>query len=117
MNRASPSDRLLEILHGLPAEHARQLLEFAEFLSERHGRPTEIPEPLDIPRPQEESVVHALKRLRATYPMLDPAGLLNESYELMTQHLTQGRGRVEVIDRLEALFRRYYEQMRNNGGR
>lgn len=49
--------------------------------------------------------------------MLDPAGLLNESYELMTQHLTQGRGRVEVIDKLEALFRRYYEQTRNNGAR
>jgi hypothetical protein len=55
-------------------------------------------------------VVVAIKRLRATYPMLEPSKLLTETYELMTQHVMQGRDRVEVIDELEVIFRRHYER-------
>ena len=103
--------RLREILERLPDEQARQLLDYAEFLLARHGREEALPEPLAIERPEEESVVVAIKRLRATYPMLDPAALLNETYDLMTQHVMQGREAVEVIDDLEALFRRHYERL------
>lgn len=109
MNRLEK--RLREILGELPPAQAEQLLEFAEFLLSRHASPApEIAEPLDIPRPGEESVVRAIKRLRETYPMLDPAKLLNETSMLMSQHVTQGRGSVEVIDELEVLFRRHYEK-------
>ena len=69
-------------------------------------------EPLAIARPEEENVVVAIKRLRATYPMLEPAKLLNETCDLMNQHIMQGRNAVEVIiDELEMLFRRHYEQL------
>ena len=115
--------RLTEIVQRLPAEQAAALLDFAEFLLARHGgagvgvlaegkpmaKAAEIPAPLDIPRPVEESVVKAVKRLRATYPMLDARKLLNETSALMTQHVMQGRDKIEVIEELEILFRTHYE--------
>ncbi len=103
--------RLLEILERLPSEQAQQLLDYAEFLFARHGGEVAPAVPLDIERPEEENVVLAIKRLRMTYHMLDPAKLLNETYDLMTQHVMQGRAAIEVIDELEALFRRHYEDM------
>lgn len=102
---------LLEILERLPPEQAQQLLDYAEFLFARHGVEPAPADPLEIERPADESVVVAIKRLRMTYPMLDPAKLLNETYDLMTQHVMQGRAAIEVIDELEALFRRYYEEL------
>jgi hypothetical protein len=109
-------ERLREILGRLSDEQAQQLLEYAEFLLAKHGDENTPSEPLAIARPEVESVVVAIKRLRATYPMLDPAKLLNETHDLMTQHVMQGRKAVEVIDELEVLFRRHYEQRLNNKG-
>ncbi len=120
--------RLTEIVQRLPAEQAAALLEFAEFLLVRHGgagasiavegkpgaQAAGIPAPLDIPRPVEESVVKAVKRLRATYPMLDARKLLNETSALMTQHVMQGRDKIEVIEELEILFRSHYEMLAGN---
>jgi hypothetical protein len=116
--------RLTEIARRLPAAQAAALLEFAEFLLIRHGisgaeaMPTvtaaEIPAPLDIPRPAEESVVKAVKRLRATYPMLDARKLLNETSAIMTQHVMHGRDKIEVIEELEILFRVHYEKLTGN---
>ena len=103
--------RLREILDRLPEAQQRALLEYAEFLVSRQAGDAPVGAPLDIPRPADESVVLAIKRLRATYPMLDPAKLLNETYELMTQHTVKGRDRVEVIDELEVVFRRHYERL------
>ena len=105
---------LREILERLPDEQAQQLLEYAEFLLAKHGDENAPSEPLAIARPEVESVVMAIKRLRATYPMLEPAKLLNETCDLMTQHVMQGRSAVEVIDEIEALFRRHYEQLAND---
>lgn len=109
----SVEKRLREILDKLPEEQVRQLLDFAEFLYERHGTPArEVPAPVAIPRPESETVVAAIKRLRATYPMLDPARLLDETSVLMAQHVTQGRAAAEVIEELEVLFRAHYERLR-----
>lgn len=116
--------RLTGILRRLPAAQAGMLLEFAEFLLERHGTAgaeqgktisaLKIPAPVEIPRPVEETVVKAVKRLRATYPMLDARQLLNQTSELMTQHIVQGREAVEVIEELEILFRVHYEKLAGN---
>ena len=116
--------RLIEIAQRLPAAQVAALLEFAEFLLLRHGitgaevvpvaTVAEIPAPLDIPRPAEESVVKAVKRLRATYPMLDARKLLNETSAIMTQHVMQGRDKIEVIEELEILFRTHYEKLTGN---
>jgi hypothetical protein len=116
--------RLAEIVRRLPVTRAEALLEYAEFLLMRHGgasgvempvaKSAKIPVPLDIPRPAEETVVKAVKRLRATYPMLDAKKLLSQTADLMTQHVIQGREKTEVIEELEVLFRSHYVQLLEN---
>ncbi|WP_232199433.1 Crp/Fnr family transcriptional regulator [Thioalkalivibrio thiocyanodenitrificans] len=103
---------LLRLFRDLPEEHRRTLLAFARFLAaEDVATPAEIPEPEHIPRPDEESVVRAMKRLSASYHMLDKSKLLNETSALMAQHVMQGRPAQEVIDELEAVFEAHYRQM------
>jgi len=113
--------RLNEILQRLPAAQAVILLEYAEFLLVRHAplsgeegaarEVTKLTAPVTIPRPENETVIKAIKRLRVTYPMLDARKLLNQTSDLMTQHVVHGRGAVEVIDDLELLFRSNYQQL------
>lgn len=104
--------RMAEILAALAPMQAQMLLEFAEFLCTRYATSSDnIAEPIDIARPAQESVVGAIKRLRKTYPMLDPAKLLPETSALMSAHVTQGRGTVEVIEELQNLFRRHYDEL------
>lgn len=115
-----PEKRLLEILGRLSETQITTLIDFAEFLAHRPGAGADIgaPEPaepavlqpVDIPRPEKESVVKAIKRLAATYPMVDRTKMLNETSTLMTQHIMQGRDAVEVINELEIMFRVSYEK-------
>ena len=102
--------RLLGFYRDLPDEVAQQLLDYAEFLVSRYKvEIKEISSPEDISRPDNESVVIAVKRLSATYPMLNKDTLLNETASLVSQHLLQGRGAIEVIDELEVIFNKQYE--------
>ena len=120
MNQAER--RLLQVFKGLSETHKTSLLDYAEFLQARVGNAAEVSlptEPLDIPRPSDESVIKAIKRLRATYPMLDRSRgdtLLNETSALMTQHVMHRRSAVEIIDELELVFRRHYEARNDNSG-
>ena len=104
--------RLAEIYDRLPEAERKSLLDFAEFLAERAGdpEPEVAQQPLDIPRPEEENVVAAMKRLRETYPMIDHGKLLHECSGLMAEHMMQGRPAPEVIDELEQLFQKHYEK-------
>jgi hypothetical protein len=104
------AERLVALFAGLPEDKRAELLQYAEFLHARFAVPAASAEPQAIPRPESESVVKAIQRLRATYPMLDPAKLLNETSVLMSQHIMQGRDVVEVIDELEIVFRTHYER-------
>jgi hypothetical protein len=102
--------KLLEFYRGLPDEVALQLLDFAEFLADRYKiEVKDISLPEDIPRPESESVVLAIKRLTATYPMLNTDSLLDETSSLVSQNLLQGRAAEEVIDELEVIFSKRYE--------
>jgi len=92
-------------------EAQRSLLDFAAFLTTRAEPEEVVPLTLqNIPRPDNESVVKAIKRLVATYPMLDRSEMLNETSALMTEHVMQGRDATEVIDDLETVFRTQYER-------
>lgn len=107
---------LLDRFNRLAAPERDMLLSFAEFLCARSGDVSSAephPEPCHIPRPEQESVVAAIRRLSATYPMLEKPKLLNETSVLMTQHVMQGRDLIEVIDEMEAVFRRHYEEWLN----
>jgi hypothetical protein len=113
-----PQDRkLLSLFRALPAGQQDTLLTFAEFLAQREGSEVApaAAEPLAIPRPAEEKVVQAIKRLRETYPMLDHGKLLHEVSHRMTQHVMQGRPANEVIDELELVFRAHYERTADAG--
>lgn len=107
---ARDDKRLLELFEKLGDAERRTLLDFAEFLAER-SRPREIGTPRDIPRPERESVIGAVKRLGETYYMVDKTRILHETSGLVTEHLMQGRAASEVIDELEVLFRRQYERL------
>lgn len=121
-------ERLLSIFEALDAGAREGLLEFAEFLLARHGgvdaggvraseqpgdagAAREIPRPKRIPRPENEAVVAAIKRLRRTYPMLDRNKMLNQVYTLMNQHVVEGRSAREVIDELEHVFEQAYRAL------
>ncbi|NWG86546.1 MAG: hypothetical protein HXY26_03385 [Hydrogenophilaceae bacterium] len=103
--------RLLRLFRGLSETQRTSLFDFAEFLASRAASeaPALPQTPLDIPRPAEESVIQAIKRLKATYPMLTGDKLLHETSGLMTQHILHKRPAPEVIDELEAMFRRQFE--------
>jgi len=113
-----PADQrtLLKIYSGLEAEARTTLMVFAEFLADRQSAaetagnlPVTEPEP--IPRPDEETVIGAIKRLSASYHMLDRSALLTETSSLMTAHIVHGREAGEVIDELESMFARHYQQL------
>jgi hypothetical protein len=104
--------QLLKYFQELDAQSKQSVLDFTEFLATRGVPVEEVAQTLqNIPRPQNESVVKAIKRLAATYPMLDRSDMLNETSALMTEHIMQGRLAREVIDELEALFRTHYERI------
>lgn len=109
----SDSKKLLRIFRGLSEGDQHSLLAFAEFLAARESGGVapvkQIAAPVEIPRPEEESVMKAIKRLMATYPMLDRGKLLNDTSMAMSKHVMHGVPAVEVIDELEITFRRHYE--------
>ena len=102
---------LLKVYRALDETDRRALAAFAEFLAARSAPQKQpLPPPEAIERPERETVIAALKRLSATYPMLDRAKLLNETSVLVSQHVIHGRDATQVIDDLEAVFRRHYER-------
>jgi len=117
--------RLIKLFGQLGAEDRHALVTYAEFLTQRKAAEVseasnEMPaDPLEIPRPDSESVVGAIKRLSKRYFMLDRSTLLNETSSLMTSHVIHGRPAPQVIDELELLFERRYREhleFRNNRG-
>jgi hypothetical protein len=110
---------LLQHFRTLASEQRHSLMDFAAFLAARaESSPAPQPapaQPVPIARPETESVVKAIKRLTATYPMLDRAKLLHETSSHMQQHLLQGKPAAEVIDDLEVVFQRHYERFKGGG--
>lgn len=107
--------RLLALFRSLSEARKQTLIEFAAYLAEKEAAASvDAPsqEPVPIPRPEQENVVMAIKRLRATYPMLDSADLFNEASAQMTRHLMHGIPATEVIDQLEQIFLQRYESSR-----
>lgn len=118
--------RVLAALERLPEDQQRQLVDYAEFLVGRSGgdplagvgqsaaaEPAEPAEP-QAPEPVEpepdEGPVKAIKRLRATYPMLEAKDLLDETTTIMSKRYLQGKPEGEVIEELEETFERHYRR-------
>ena len=107
--------RLLDLLGQLDAQGREMLLAFAEFLALRNAGSVEDEAPTllqhkPLERPERESVVKAIKRLSATYYMLEREQLLDQTSSLMMAHVLQGRDAVSVIDELEIIFSEHYQR-------
>ncbi len=116
---SSSVSTLQSVFKQLSAQHQQSVLDFAQFLLARDqvGEealrppvPLEKQQPDHQPRPENENLINAIKRMRVTYFMLNTDELLNETSSLMTQHIVHGRAASEVIDELEVLFERHYQQ-------
>jgi hypothetical protein len=108
----STERKLLGYLRMLPEAQQQTLLAFAEFLSGRSQDEQPVAaslQPMPIARPEQESVIKAIKRLNATYPMLERNKLLHETSNQMTRHVIHGVPALQVIDELEVMFLRHYE--------
>jgi hypothetical protein len=107
--------RLVRSFRALGPAEREMLLAFAAFLLQREretGEPKGPRDPQHIARPSGETVVAAIRRLSKSYEMLDRGPMLNETSALMSAHVLQGRAVEEVIDELEALFARHYQDYR-----
>ncbi len=118
------AEAILSVLEQLSATDREAVRSFAEFLAQRTGGqsqrsapvPAVVPAPEAIPRPADEKVVAAVKRLSKTYFMLDKTRMLGVTSELMTQHMVQGRDAAEVIDELERVFETHYRELKQSEG-
>jgi len=112
------SKKLIAIFDTLSTDSQQSVLDYAEFLSQRDcaiqssvpDEPDQKQQPVHKPRPENENIINAIKRMRATYFMLNTDELLNSTSALMTQHIVHGRAADEVIDELEALFESHYQK-------
>jgi hypothetical protein len=104
---ANGEDALLDIYRTLDARQRNELLEFAQALA------TPAAELCLEPRPAEESVALAIRRLTRSYPMLDRRQLMGPASALLAQHALQGRTAAEVIDELQGVFEQHYRESRD----
>ena len=107
----SSVSQLSAVFEQLSTDRQQSLYDFAQFLLLQQGGPKASAvsqTPLDISRPDAESVVAAIKRLAKTYPMLNREALLHDASTLMSAHVMQGRAANDVIDDLQALFESAY---------
>lgn len=120
---SSPDEReLVRLYRTLNFQDRSSLMAFANFLCQQRQQDQEqelsvppLQDPKPIPRPEEETVIGAIKRLSESFYMLDRTQMLHETSGLMSEHLLQGRDAVEVIDELENLFQRHFGNYRKQG--
>ena len=114
--------KIIKLFKSLSATDQEAFIAFGEFLQSRPASLATnknsddnalISEPVDIPRPEEESVIKAIKRLSATYPMVDKENILHPISDLMTSHMISGRSAPEVIDDLQDVFFKEYKSLKN----
>jgi hypothetical protein len=103
---------LVDLFNSLDKDRQASLFDYAEFLLSRGGAVRQdIGQPVEVPKPENETVVGAIKRLKQTYPMIDSMEVFAEASNLMTDHMVSGRDAEEVINEIEVLFESTYEKL------
>jgi hypothetical protein len=114
MNKIKSSQELVNLYESMDEKRKQSLSDFADFLYAKADPVVkEIPPPADILRPQEETVVGAIKRLKSTYHMVESMSVFSTASSLMTDHMVKGRDVAEVIDEMEVLFEDAYSKLLN----
>lgn len=99
----SMESELLALFHALHPRERRSLLDYAAFLAQRSCRAVV---PKTLPRPESETVVHAIRRLNRAHPQLRRHPQLTRRAEaLLAQHMVDARPAGDVIDELERCYR------------
>lgn len=112
MSKVKSSEQLVSLFESLDDERKQSLSDFADFLLAKDGPVIkEVPAPEEIERPEQETVVGAVKRLKATYHMVESISVFSAASALMTDHMVKGRDLVEVIDEMEKLFEGAYQKL------
>ena len=104
--------KLLRLYRDMSDDDQHALFRYAEFLFEKQEVNLDdevLAEPLSIEPKENETVVGALKRLSASYPMLDKAKMLDQTSTLMSDHLMRGKAKEVVIQEFETLFAEQYQ--------
>ena len=108
--------RLLAAWRQLGKDDQRTVRLFAEFLHQQTERGSteksvSIPQtPQRIPKPEKESAVLALKRLKKSYPMIEADFSLLEDASQLLMKKVMGTADEEVVAELETLFARRYQE-------
>ena len=112
MNKIKSSQDLIDLYQAMDDSRKKSLSDFADFLyAQAEPIVKEIPPPENVPRPEQETVVGAIKRLKVTYHMVESMAVFSEASSLMTDHMVKGRDVVEVIDEMEVLFEDAYKKL------
>jgi len=111
-SKAKSSQSLIDLYESMDEKRKLSLSDFADFLYAK-AEPVvkEIPPPEDSPRPEVETVVGAVKRLKAKYHMVESMSVFSAASALMTDHMVKGRDVIEVIDEMEILFETAYKKL------
>lgn len=108
--------KLCQYYKGLNENDRHALLSFASFLAtnetvaKTEEKAPELQLPLEFEVVENESVVKGIKRLKASYFMIDDNDLLHQVSALMQEHIMQGVPASEIIPRVEQVFQVFYEQ-------
>lgn len=106
-NRQGKHQALLAAFDRLDEAQQDALMDFAAALAVRDdGSATAVMR--TEPRPADESVVAAIRRLTRSYPAAERRRLMGPVSKLMAEHTLQGRAAAEVINELEAVFERQH---------
>ena len=112
MSDVKSSKQLIDLYDSLDNERKQSLSDFADYLLAKAGPVLkEIPPPEDIPRPEKETVVGAVKRLKMQYHMVESMTVFSKASALMTDHMVKGRDVMEVVDEMELLFQTEYNKL------
>jgi len=117
MSTIKNNQDLINLYEAMDDERKKSLCDFADFLYAQAEPVSKIiPPPEDSTRPEKETVVGAVKRLKVQYFMVESMKVFSDASTLMTDHMVKGRDVIEVIDEMEILFADAYKKMLTKDG-
>lgn len=111
-NKLKSTQAMIDLYESMDDERKRSLSDFADFLyAQAEPVSKEVPSPENVSRPESETVVGAIKRLKIKYHMIESMTVFSAASSLMTEHMVSGRDSVDVIDEMEILFEDSYNKL------
>ena len=117
MSKIKNNQDLIDLYEAMDDERKQSLCDYADFLyAQADPLGKVVPPPEDIVRPEKETVVGAVKRLKTQYLMVESMTVFSAASSLMTDHMVKGRDVIEVIDEMESLFDDAYKKLLAESG-